>query len=218
MLRKSFFNKLKQLNKKIIRMGLEVENKMEQTIKAINHTDIETAKNVYQNDNTINKIEHNIEQYCINLLALEQPIAGDLRHITGYLKIITDLERIADQCADICEIIINDGINQLNPYLNNIKRLLNIAYQMLLKTVELFSDKDIDKAIFLCKSDDDIDKRYADIVYFICKNMKENSDDIMGDMSLIFISKYIERIGDHCTNIAEWIIYIKTGEHPDLNY
>ena len=189
-------------------MGLEVENKMEQTIKAINHTDIETAKNVYQNDNTINKIEHNIEQYCINLLALEQPIAGDLRHITGYLKIITDLERIADQCADICEIIINDGI----------KRLLNIAYQMLLKTVELFSDKDIDKAIFLCKSDDDIDNRYADIVYFICKNMKENSDDIMGDMSLIFISKYIERIGDHCTNIAEWIIYIKTGEHPDLNY
>ena len=218
MLRKSFFNKLKQLNKKIIRMGLEVENKMEQTIKAINHTDIETAKTVYQNDNTINKIEHNIEQYCINLLALEQPIAGDLRHITGYLKIITDLERIADQCADICEIIINDGINQLNPYLNNIKRLLNIAYQMLLKTVELFSDKDIDKAIFLCKSDDDIDNRYADIVYFICKNMKENSDDIMGDMSLIFISKYIERIGDHCTNIAEWIIYIKTGEHPDLNY
>lgn len=89
---------------------------------------------------------------------------------------------------------------------------------MLLKTVELFSDKDIDKAIFLCKSDDDIDNRYADIVYFICKNMKENSDDIMGDMSLIFISKYIERIGDHCTNIAEWIIYIKTGEHPDLNY
>ena len=88
---------------------------------------------------------------------------------------------------------------------------------LFLKTMETFSQQNTDNAISICKSDDDIDNKYSEIVYSTCENMKKGSEDIMGDMSLVFINKYIERIGDHCTNIAEWVIYMKTGEHPDLN-
>lgn len=215
--RKLFLKKLKSLNEKVNQMGSEVENKIEQTIKVLNDMDMDTAKDVYQTDNMIDKIEHNIEKYCINLFALEQPIAGDLRTITGCLKIITDLERIADQCADICEIIINDGVNKTSTCFEDIKDLLDSVHNMFLKTMETFSQQNTDNAISICKSDDDIDNKYSEIVYSTCENMKKGSEDIMGDMSLVFINKYIERIGDHCTNIAEWVIYMKTGEHPDLN-
>lgn len=215
--RRSFLKKLKSLNEKVSQMGSEVETKIEQTVKVLNDMDMDTAKDVYQSDNMIDKIEHSIEEYCINLFALEQPIAGDLRTITGCLKIITDLERIADQCADICEIIINDGVNKTSPCFENIKDLLGTVHKMFLKTMETFSRKNIDDAISICKSDDDIDSKYSEIVYSTCESMKQGSQDIMGDMSLVFINKYIERIGDHCTNIAEWVIYMKTGEHPDLN-
>lgn len=215
--RKSFLRKLKSLNEKVSQMGTEVELKLDQTAKVLKDIDLDIAQEVYESDNIIDKIEHSIEKYCINLFALEQPIAGDLRNITGCLKIITDLERIADQCADICEIIINDGINESSSYLKDIILLFNSVQDMFLKTMETFANRDTDTAISICKSDDEIDKRYSEIVYSACENIKEGSGDVMGDMGLVFINKYIERIGDHCTNIAEWVIYMKTGEHSDLN-
>lgn len=215
--RKSFLMKLKSLNEKVNQMGTEVELRLDQTAKVLKDIDLDLAKELYESDNIIDKIEHSIEKYCINLFALEQPIAGDLRNITGCLKIITDLERIADQCADICEIIINDGINKSSSYLEDIIMLFNSVHNMFLKTMDTFTNRDIDTAIIICKSDDEIDKRFAEIVYSACNNIKEYSEDVIGDMGLVFINKYIERIGDHCTNIAEWVIYMKTGEHPDLN-
>lgn len=215
--RKSFVRKLTSLNQKVTNMGIAVDDRISQTIAAFKNLDAALAKEVVESDNKIDQIEHQIEQFCMNLFALEQPIASDLRMVAGCLKVITDIERVADQCSDICEII---ATGQLEEHLSQIDKLilmLQMAQEMFHKAMEAFESRNIDEALAVCQSDDDLDAVFSKLVLEGCENIASNSENVMRDVDLLFITKYIERMGDHCTNIAEWVIYMETGEHPELN-
>lgn len=217
MLRKSLNRRLNSLNEKVIEMGHNVYNQIEKCIEVLRSMDKELALEVYKNDEEINDMENKVEQYCLNLLALEQPLAGDLRMVAGSLKIITDMERIADQCADICEIISSEELNLKSETVDSIINMLSNTKKMFTLAMKVFESGDVDEAKKVCQQDDKIDNMFKDIVIESTKNMSGNMKTTLEEVDLLFIAKYVERIGDHCTNIAEWVIYIQTGKHPDLN-
>ena len=144
-------------------------------------------------------------------------MASDLRNITACLKIITDIERIADHCADICEIVMSSKISSESANMGRIISLLDCVQVMFKNVLNVFSSQNVDDAVNICSQDDEIDSLFSDIVLSICKAIAKNSLYVESEVDLLFIAKYAERIADHCTNIAEWVIYMKTGQHPELN-
>lgn len=217
MLRHSFLKQLSHLNNKVSEMGEKVSQVLKETINSLTTRDIDTAKKIVNNDCVIDKLEHSIERDCMNILALQQPMASDLRMVAGCLKIITDIERIADQCTDICELICMDKIPVNAAYLDKVLEMLKSVSNMLDEALVVFKNRNIDNAVSICKSDDAIDLLFSDIVHDICGVIKKGTFEVVPEVDLLFITKYAERIGDHCTNIAEWVIYMETGQHPDLN-
>ncbi len=215
--RKTFEKKLKSLNKRVITMFEKVLDRIENTIEATKNKSESAAQDVLFGDDEIDKMEQQIEQMCIGIFALEQPIASDLRVVTGCLKIITDLERIADQCKDICEIINNEALFKDDISISKIIEMLEAMAVMFRKSIDVFKELSVDNAVSVCEYDDCIDKLFSDIILQSCKHIALNPKDVTHYVDYMFIAKYIERIGDHCTNIAEWVIYIKTGRHSTLD-
>lgn len=215
--RKSFTNKINILKEDIKNMGEKVAQRIEDTLIAIRDSDISKAREVSENDNEIDNMEQEIEQFCLTLLALEQPMAKDLRMIAGCLKIITDIERVADQCEDICDILISEEIETDENDIEHICRILKTAKDMFVKVMDVFVSKDVDEAVKVCQLDDKIDEIFSNIIMELAEQIGEKKIDVIKALNIMFIAKYVERMGDHITNIAEWIIYIKTGEHPILN-
>ena len=153
----------------------------------------------------------------MNLLALQQPIATDLRVIAACLKIITDIERVADQCADICDIITVGEIKNNSLAVSHVIQMMEAARTMFGQAMNAFMGRDVQLAKQVCAADDKVDAMFSSLVLEICNTITENPQDVMREVDLMFTTKYIERMGDHATNIAEWVIYMQTGEHPDLN-
>jgi phosphate transport system protein len=215
--RKFFDRKLRDLNQSMTEMGAAVDGRIGMTIEALRTLDRDTAAEVVAGDEEINAQEHAIEQTCMNLLALQQPIAGDLRGITACLKIITDMERVADQCADICDIIAIGEIRSNSMAVAHVLSMLEAARGMFTRAMDVFLSRDIEAARAVCAEDDTVDGMFSKIVLEICGGITENPQTVMREVDLMFITKYVERMADHATNIAEWVIYRETGEHPDLN-
>ena len=153
----------------------------------------------------------------MNLIALQQPIARDLRTIAACLKILTDIEREGDQCADICEILLVGELNNNSLATNHVVQMLEAARNMFRKAMDVFISRDVEAARAVCDSDDEVDAMFSRIILEVCNIISENPQNVMREVDLLFITKYIERIGDHATNIAEWVIYMETGVHPDMN-
>lgn len=217
MLRHAFLRQLDELNKKVSDMGDKVSVIINDTILSLKELNIISANKIVEGDRLIDKFEHSIEQDCLNILALQQPIASDLRMVAGCLKIITDLERIADQCTDICEIIGMNKIPKGVLLINEVLKMLENVHDMFKRALGVFKSRNIDNAVNICKYDDVIDSLFSDIVLNICGVIAKDTSKVIPEVDLMFITKYAERMGDHCTNIAEWVIYMETGQHPELN-
>ncbi|GMB10867.1 MAG: phosphate signaling complex protein PhoU [Candidatus Improbicoccus devescovinae] len=216
-------------------MGFKVSNIMQKTIVSLRNLDFELAHKISSSDYEIDKIDHDIENKCIRLLSLQHPVASDLRKITGYLKIITDIERISDQCADICEIIWLKNLNSDTKYLDLIISMLTKVYDMFKRILKIVKLYNLEECKDICEFDNEVDSDFTNIISNICSFISIHSDKteftkseyiqsntkisskVKASVDLLFIAKYIERIGDHCTNIAEWVIYIHTGVHLNLN-
>lgn len=217
MSRQPFLKKIEKLHQNIMNMAKDVDSRIEQTISALEKRDIEMAQEVSQGDNEIDTAEQKIERFCMNLLALQQPIASDLRLITGCLKIITDMERIADQCEDICDMMLTEQINLELGGVARIVEMLRTVQSMFRQAIDVFADRNVENAVALCRQDDIVDEQFKDLIISSGEMIKSSKNGIMDEIHIMFIAKYVERMGDHVTNIAEWIIYIETGEHMDLN-
>ncbi|MHC1748836.1 MAG: phosphate signaling complex protein PhoU [Cellulosilyticaceae bacterium] len=214
--RKVFENELKGLSQKVIHMGNSVEALIEDTIKAIVNQDKVLAREVIKKDDYIDKLQIEIEKECVLIITQQQPIARDLRFIMAILKIVTDLERIADHCEDICEysLQIDDGNwNQEENYKRHIEKMALDVKSMLHKTINSFVTQDIEKIKQICNYDDLIDQYFSKIWKEIIEEMIEKKEFIPHGADYIMIIKYLERIADHTTNIAEWLIYNMTGEY-----
>ena len=212
-MRYAFEKKLNELHKDLIKMGTIIEKSMNDTVEALKTQNVELAKAVIDRDDEIDKMELRIEKECLILIARQQPIATDLRDIASVLKIITDLERIADHCSDISKYTIRLANETYIKPLIHIPEMAEEVKKMIKDTIDSCVNQDIELAKNVCKRDDIIDNYFETIVNELIEIMENNSEVVKQCTDFMFIVKYLERMGDHATNIAEWIIFTVTGEH-----
>lgn len=208
---------LKIIHDKLIKMGTLIEESMDNMIKALKEQDAELANAVILSDDKIDALEEQIEQECIRIIALQNPKASDLREITSVLKMITDLERIADHCADICEYTLKLANESYVKPLIHIPEMAMKVKEMLKLTIDGYINKDVDLAKNVCAMDDIVDEYFEEIVEELRAIMQEKSEFIPQCIHFIFIVKYLERMADHATNVCEWVVYNVTGKHEILN-
>lgn len=212
MTRQIFTQELHQLTQHVIRMGSLLEQSMNDVIDALEKLDKEKANIIIANDDVIDELEHQIERECITMIAKQQPLATDLRKVTSIMKIVTDIERIADHCADISEYIIALSEQEVVVPPNNLKEMVKAMKSMVIETIDSFVQVDLEKANAVIKKDDIVDDYFASISEELTQIMQNNKETIPACVSYLMIIKYLERMADHATNIAEWIEYIITGK------
>ena len=218
-MRNEFQNRLCELHKEIMKMNTTIEKTMDMLIEGMEKRDRAILDEVIERDNIVDNLEADIEKMCISLILREQPVAFDLRNVTSILKIITDLERIADHCTDIAKYLI-EIIDSSDIYLFDTKDISNMSFivkEMITSTTECYIKSDEIKARDISLSDDKVDAYFTDIVTSIESIMERDSSKIFQGVRFLYIVKYLERIADHSTNICEWIIYRVTGEHIQYN-
>lgn len=214
-MRNRFDRQLVQLNNELIEMGGMIEKAISDTVKALVNQDIELASNVIEYDEEIDHKEREIEQLCLKLLLQQQPVAKDLRLISAALKMITDMERIGDHATDISEITIELSKESYIKKLDHIQQMAKETMVMLVQSVEAFVNKDMDKARTVIVHDDVVDDLFNKVKAELIAMIHEDVNAGEQASDLLMAAKYFERIGDHATNISEWVIFSITGQHPD---
>lgn len=214
-MRNRFDRQLVQLNNELIEMGGMIEKAISDTVKALVNQDIELASNVIEYDEEIDHQEREIEQLCLKLLLQQQPVAKDLRLISAALKMITDMERIGDHATDISEITIELSKESYIKKLDHIQQMAKETMVMLVQSVEAFVNKDMDKASTVIVHDDVVDDLFNKVKAELIAMIHEDVNAGEQASDLLMAAKYFERIGDHATNISEWVIFSITGQHPD---
>lgn len=203
---------LRKLKEKILILGCLVEEGIRKSVKALIDRDIELAKNVISRDNLINGLEVEINEECIRLIALRQPMAKDLRFITTAMKICTDLERMGDFAVNIAERAIELAQEPfLKPFVN-IPKMAEITESMVEDVINAFVKEDVDLCYDVIKRDDQVDELLKNNHNELFGLMIKNPDIIPLALKRMFVAKYLERIADHATNIAEMVIYMVEGK------
>ena len=206
-MRSKFDEQLHLLNQEMMQMGSMIEDSIQKAINALIDQNVELAKKIMDNDTQIDHEQKKIENLCFNLLMQQQPVAKDLRVISAAMKMVTDMERIGDHAADISEMTILMSKTKYIPNLEHINRMASETVQMLIRSIEAYVEKDMKKAVDVIASDDVVDdlfdKNKAELIEQI--QLEPQSAESVADM--LMVAKYFERIGDHATNIAEWVIF-----------
>ncbi|MDK2855871.1 MAG: phosphate transport system protein [Bacillota bacterium] len=215
--RKSFHLELEELQQDLLRMGSLVEKAIAEAVRSLAERDLELAEKVVTGDDLIDGMELDIENRCLRLLALQQPMASDLRVIGTALKIVTDLERMADHASDIAKVTIRLQGQPLIKPLVDIPRMATIAREMTRQSLDAFVQRDVNMALAMIESDHEVDHLYSQIFRELLTYMMEDPRTIQQATYLLFVGMYLERIADHATNLGEWIIYMVTGEKKELN-
>lgn len=213
-MRNKFDMQLGRLNEQLTHMGELCELAINRVTKALVNGSIDQAKKVMDADDEIDQMEKDIERLCLKLLLQQQPVARDLRQISAALKMITDMERIGDQTADIAEIIISAGMSEVGD-VKKIEEMSSGVAKMVNDSVTAYVDRDLELARKVMEADDNIDQLFNEIRGTIIRMIAQGNKGEQG-VDLIMIAKYLERIGDHATNIAEWVEFSITGVHKGM--
>ena len=212
MVRSRFDSQLEQLNVELIKMGALCEEAITASVSALIKYDKSVAQTVFEKDNEIDRMERDIETFCMRLLLQQQPVAKDLRAISSALKMISDMERIGDQAGDIAEIMAQlcdfDTKSRLH-----IQDMARAAVKMVTDAVDAFVKKDLELARSVLKYDDVVDDLFDQVITELIGLIGEDQNNGECCIDLLMIAKYLERIGDHATNIAEWVEFSITGQH-----
>ncbi|MDP4120875.1 MAG: phosphate signaling complex protein PhoU [Bacillota bacterium] len=209
---------LKNVFDNLVLMCRSIELMIENGIKALVNHDMELAKEVYEEDKFINRMERDIEQNCLKILLMEHPVASDFREVSAALKMITDLERIGDQARDIAEITIQIGDKEHIKQLEHIKQMAEYAAKMVKDGVLAYINRDLALAKSLDDTDDNVDNLFNTVMADLVELIKQNPDNAEQAIMFMMIAKYLERIGDHAVNIGEWVEYAITGQHQGDNF
>lgn len=210
-------NKIKSLNAELMEMATLVEKQIYDSINALRNQNNELAQEVIKNDDKVDNFQKEIEEKCIKIIATEQPVAKDLRSLYTTSKIVTDLERMADYAVDISKAVSKvQGVN-FSEDVSPVWEMVDIVTKMIKSAIEAYINGDVDHAYEICDMDDRVDALYQGMFSVVLKNMSHNEAMINQGTQILFVSKYLERIGDHVTNICEWIIFHKKGKYVDLN-
>lgn len=206
-MRSKFDEQLKQLHIDLLDMAYLIQDAIQNAMIYFFEADINGAKKIIKNDENVNHYQKKIENICFNLLIQQQPVAKDLRTITAALKMLTDMERIGDHASDISELVIDMKDCPILFNVDRFKEMYSNVVSMLIQSINAYVNKDIQMAKECIKEDDEIDllfdKNKEDLIQLI----HENPEKGRAAVDLLMVNKYLERIGDHVTNIAEWVIY-----------
>ena len=209
-MRDKYQEDLEKLNANILKMGKMIEIAIESTIIALMGRDIQAAVTVSENDEAIDNMEREIEGLCMKLLLQQQPVATDLRVITAALKMVTDMERIGDHAADIAELVLQIPDCKYNK-MDTITEISTQIIKMIHDSVNSFIQRNYDKAQIVIAQDDIVDNLYHEIKSDLIQKIKK-TDDGEQILDYLLIARYFERIGDHATNIAKWVVFAITGK------
>lgn len=211
-MRISFDEQLAQLNKELIYMGALCETAIANVTKALIDGNLSLTQQVLAADSEIDQKERDIESLCLKLLLQQQPVARDLRQISAALKMITDMERIGDQAGDIAEIISMANITANDDKLH-VAEMARATIKMVTDSIDAFVRKDAALAEDVLRQDDTVDTLFGRVKDALIAMLAAGEGNGEMAIDLLMIAKYFERIGDHATNIAEWVLFSITGEH-----
>jgi len=215
--RSTFLADLQELENAMLKMGSLVEEAIARAIDSLVRQDNELARSVIQGDDRIDALQLEIEDRCLRLIALQQPLARDLRFIGTALKIVTDLERIADHAADIAQVALRlSGEPYIKPLID-IPRMAELARGMLRDSLTAYVQEDVDLAYSMADRDSQVDSLYNQVFRELLVFMMEDPRTIPQATRLLMVAQYLERVADHVTNLGESLIYMVTGERKDLN-
>jgi phosphate transport system protein len=213
MMRNKFDEQLEFLKTQLIQMGALCEEAIANATKALIEGDLELAKKAVAADGVIDQKEREIESLCLKLLLQQQPVARDLRQISSALKMITDMERIGDQAADISEITVLGNVKAATAETKHITEMAEATIKMVTDSIDAFVRQDLELARAVINYDDVVDELFNDVKRDMIKLISDDADNGEFAIDLMMIAKYFERIGDHATNIAEWVEFSITGRH-----
>ena len=213
--RKVYDEELLQLDSMLARMGHAAGGAISSAMQALREGDLERARSVVARDSEINSVEHDIEHRCLTLILRQQPVATDLRKVSTALKIVTDIERIADQAADIAEIVLHLQLDRAATVgvMEDIYQMGSLVHQMVKDAVGAYVQVDLDTAAKVIRRDDQADAAFNRISGEIANYIAAHPEEATTALDLFMITKYLERFGDHAGNIAEWVEFLKTGVH-----
>ena len=211
--------RVKIINRELLNMSSLVEKQIYESMVSLKNYDVEKANKVIKDDDKVDEMQKTIEEECIKFIATEQPLATDLRRVFTASKIVTDLERMADHAVDICKITKRLGGN-VKAFDNNSEDIWEMEKKvraMIKSAIDAYINEDEEAAYKICERDDEIDAFYKNLFGKLINAIKVDESLINKGTQLLFVIKYLERIGDHVTNICEWTIFSKTGVYVDLN-
>ncbi|HIZ55379.1 MAG TPA: phosphate signaling complex protein PhoU [Firmicutes bacterium] len=209
--RKVFTQELESLNNDLVKMVVMTEVSIDEAIRALTGRDIALAHKVIAGDDHIDELQRSIEHRCVDLFVSQAPVASDVRLLVSILKMTTDIERIADHASDISEMVLHIDDTEYAWKLDYVERLSEFIRQMLRDVTRSYINRDILLAKSVCAHDEDVDSIFHQAVSSLMELMAKEPKYIPQATNFMFIVKYMERIGDHCTNLAEWVIYNITG-------
>lgn len=210
--RKEYDQELKTINDRVEQMGQLVLLAIDRTIVALKNLDIVSANAIMKNDSAIDNMETDIEERCIQIVVKQQPIASDWRRLASYMRMISDLERIADNCSDIAIYIKELSKKAAVKAPDHLEQAFTLLRQMVADTVTAFHNENVELAANVVKNDDVIDDLFEKIVGELVESMKKDSANVEAYVDYLFIDKYIERMADHSTAVASWVSFIAKGE------
>lgn len=215
-MRETLDMQLEKLNIELIKMGAFCEEVIQAAVDGMLNNDIKIIEKVFSIDSDIDKIEGDIEHLCTKLILQQQPVARDLRQITAALKMISDMERIGDQASDIAEMVpyvIGNGTKSET----HIEKMAKEVIRMTNESIDSFVNRDLALAKKVINNDDMVDELFLQIKKELIHLVQKDNQNGEYYMDLLMIAKYLERIGDHTTNIAEWVEYTITGKHQNYD-
>ena len=214
-MRTKFVSELRAMHEDLIQMASLAETAISSSVKALETMDEALAQRVMDNDNQIDDLEKEVERRCLRLLLQQQPVARDLRSVSTALKMITDLERIGDQAADIAEVTVFLCQNRDFKMPEGMRDMALATVKMVRGAIDAFVEEDLDKAHLVIDYDNVVDRAFLRTRDELIQQVKRSSGSAEQIMDLLMIAKYLERIGDHAVNTAEWVVFFLTGAHKD---
>ena len=212
-MRKTFDAELQELNYEMINMAAAAEDAIDTVTQSLSADEESSAREAMELTRSMDEMERDIENRCFRLLLQQQPVARDLRTVSAALKMVTDLQRIGDQCANIAELsLLWPGTTQKAQDLANIRAMSQKAAVMVTRSIFAYANRDVEAAKAVIDLDDEVDELFQRVKRELVELLVESREEADRAIDLIIIAKYLERIADHAVNIAQWGIYCVTGE------
>ena len=216
-IRKQYDTDLESLKGSLTEMGRKSADAVENVLEALCVADADAAATIVKGDARINNMERDIEHRCMTLLLRQQPVAGDLRRISTAMKVVTDIERIGDHAADIAEIIphLVTVRKEGDPAVSQAIAMGKKAHQMILDALDALTAEDENAARRVIAADDEVDYDFNAIKHQLAQEIAADPGKVDAALDLLMVIKYLERIGDHAVNVAEWVQFVRTGRYKD---